>query len=274
MFQKNKSKIKKIVITSVFIAILFCLNGALADTSYSTNYQIIYDSIGSGGDLSSSSSYKDDSSVGSFGGEAYGDSFLINSGYQKTENQVYTISIASSGDASLGNIDGFNGGSASADISWTVITDNPSGYKVSISKDHLLNIDGGGIKKEFSDLISDQSTTPPSYSWPSPFPENTAHFGFSLNSLGSGVSAYQRYLHANTNPFDCNSGGGIWTSLSCWDTIPDITPMDIFYKNSSSGGVGTVTSIKVKAQVGETTSGSYMKAGVYETVITATVSML
>jgi len=266
----------KIYILCLVLSLFALANSSrtLAYVSATPNYTIMSDSVGSTGDFGSSTNFStQDTSGGGASGMSYSTNFNINSGYQQMDAN-YSVSISSSSPTvNLGSIDGFAGGAASTSATWTIITDNPAGYKLSINKDHLFNIDGGGTKKEFDDLVSNPSLAVPYYSWPA-IVENTAKFGFSIETLGSGNTAYQRYLHSASSPYDCNSYGGSWTTLNCWDTIPSTTPVDILSRSSSTDQSGVLSVIKIKAEIGTPTAGSFMQTGQYQSGITATVTML
>lgn len=177
------------------------------------------------------------------------------------------ISItANSTPVSLGSIDGFNGGSATVDASWTVKTNNKNGYKLEINKNHLFWVDpSGGTDKEFDDYISSGS---PTYDWS--VANDERKFGFAVKTLPSGATADARYLNDGSG---CNTGS-TFTSEKCWDTLPDTTPRQIVTKSTKTSSSGDATAISLQAQIGVPVSGSYLESGSYTTTITATATVL
>lgn len=168
---------------------------------------------------------------------------------------------------SLGSIDGFNGGSGSVDASWTVKTNNKNGYKLELSKNHLLWIDpAGGAGKQFNDYISSGD---PTYDWS--VANDEVKFGFAIKTLPSGATAAQRYLNDGV---DCNQVAGSFTTVKCWDTVPDTTPIQIASKSAKTTGAGDTTTINLQAQIGTPVSGNYLESDSYTTTVTATATVL
>lgn len=171
------------------------------------------------------------------------------------------ITISSPTDVTLTSIPGMTGGSStSSAIAWTVITNDTSGYSLTLKKGGLLNTGGGGTSKEIADYTEAVSGTP-DYSWGAVGSGNE-EFGFAPSS---GSDFVQKFKNSGSS---CNQAAGTITDGYCWLDIPTTpTTESIASKSSATGGSGSATAIKVKTEVG---SGNYLEEGTYTTTLTAT----
>ncbi len=171
------------------------------------------------------------------------------------------ITISSPSDVTLTSIPGMTGGSStSSAIAWTVITNDTSGYSLTLKKGGLMSTGGGGASKEIADYTEAVSGTP-DYSWGSVGAGNE-EFGFAPSS---GSDFVQKFKNSGSS---CNQAAGTITDGYCWLDIPTTpTTESIASSSSTTGGSGSETAIKVKTEVG---SSNYLEEGTYTTTLTAT----
>ena len=106
-----------------------------AQARQSDNYQILFDSVDSGGGLGTSTGYTLESSIGEQAtGDSTSTSYTLAAGYQQADTVIGggSISISAPSDVSLSSISGLAGGTSKGTASWTVTTDNSSGYVLTI----------------------------------------------------------------------------------------------------------------------------------------------
>jgi hypothetical protein len=234
------------------ILIFSSLHVSFAQIRQSTNYQIQSDSINFSGGLSSSTNYVLQSTAGEVGtGLSQSDSYALRAGYQQM-HEVY-IAISSVADITLSpSIPGVTGGFSSASTTFTVTTDSPSGYALTIESSATPAMSKG------VDVINDYT---PSGANPD-FNFNTdatdTHFGFSPD----GVDVVQRF---KDNGALCN-GGTLTTSGTCWDGL-STTPETIASDTNSNHPSGATTTLLFRVGVG---SSVVQPEGVYAATTTIT----
>ncbi|MFA6437587.1 MAG: hypothetical protein WC242_05260 [Candidatus Paceibacterota bacterium] len=254
--QKNKKfKIKKFPIIVLIVNILLIVVNVKTSAMSSSNYKIQNDSINTGGlDTATSLNYQIKDTVGEVAtGNSTSTSYKIYAGYRQMEAD-YTISISGGGTATLTpSIGGVTGGTATATTSFTVITDNPVGYALSVKADTNPALKSGSYS--FADYAP-ASTSTPDYNWL--ISSSDSEFGFSPE----GTDINQKFKDDGES---CNTGGSdnpdkCWYGLS----ISDESISNLGIANNPSG---TQTIIRLKAESG---SAHIQEAGNYTATITAT----
>jgi hypothetical protein len=135
--------------------LLFSLLGvSFAQVRSSSNYQIQSDSINIGGGYSSSTNYQQESTFGEVAtGRSTSTSYSLRAGYQQMQ-EVF-ISLAGAEDLVMDTaLGGLTGGTSNASGTYTVVTDSPSGYQLTIEaqnspamqkgSDSIADYDDGG----------------------------------------------------------------------------------------------------------------------------------
>ena len=224
---------------------------ALAFVASSTNYVLERDSINAAGVFSSSLSFQLEDTVGEAGtGRPTSSSYILEAGYQQSD--VPTIGISAPDDVTLLPEIPQAGGSASGSASWTVTTDNATGYTLSISASAnpaLRQADGSSFAN-----YTPAGAPLPDYSWSVEL--SKAEFGFSPD--GSDVDSNYK-----DNGSVCGSGSD--NSGVCWDSIA--TSNKTIAIGSVAVTTGVSTSVVFRAQA---TVGSSPAPGAYSAVVTLT----
>lgn len=223
----------------------------------SGSYQIIFDSLNSGGGLSDSASYSLESTVGEQAtGDSAGTDYSLRAGYQQAFDET-TISISSPADPSLGSVSGFTGGETSTTATWTITTDSPAGYAayVRATSSPALRGPGGASFDDYSPSGADPDFT-------FAYSSTEAVFGFSPE----GAHVVSRFRDDGAS---CNAGTGE-TSDRCYDgfTTTDALVASHGAHNSPSG---TDLTLRLRAAVG---SGKMQDSGNYAATVVVTAFAL
>ncbi len=227
---------------------------AYAQIRQSTNYQIISDSLNSGGGLSESANFKTESTLGEQAtGDSSSASYTVHAGYQQLDSASSSISISSGSDVTLASISGLVGGTSSATTSWTVITDNSAGYTLTIeaTSSPALRANGGAF---FQDYVP--ATANPDYA----FSVNSASSTFAFSSEGAHIPA-----RFKDNGSACNTGSGN-TPDTCYVGL-STTPQIIAESQSANAPGGTDTIGRFTAGIG---ASKIQDSGVYRATIIVT----
>lgn len=251
----RKLKNKRFLIIALGVSILIIGITVRAHAMSSSNYKIQNDSINNGGiDLATSTNYRIKDTVGEVAtGNSTSTSYNLYSGYRQMEAD-YSVSISGGGVAALTpSIGGVTGGTATATTSFTVITDNPEGYDLSVKTDTNPALKSGLYS--FADYAPASAGTP-DYEWL--ISSSDSEFGFSPE----GADIKQKYKDDGGS---CNAGGSdnpdkCWYGLSTSDE-------SISNSGAANNPSGTQTTIKLKAESG---SAHIQEAGAYTATITAT----
>ena len=242
---------KLLKLTIFFAAFSFFGAQALAFVASSSNYVLERDSLNLGGLFSDSASYGLEDTAGEAGtGFLTSSSYNLEAGYQQSD--VPTIGITSPDDVTLLPEIPQAGGNASGSTSWTVTTDNATGYTLSISASTnpaLQASDGSNFSN-----YTPAGAPLPDYSWSVEL--SKAEFGFSPD--GSDVDSNYK-----DNGSVCGSGSD--NSGVCWDSIA--TSNKTIAIGSVAVTTGVSTSVVFRAQA---TVGSSPAPGAYSAVVTLT----
>lgn len=227
-----------------------------AQARESDNYQILFDSLDSGGGLGTSSNYILESSVGE---QASGDStstnFTITAGYQQADTNIGggSISISAPSNVALASISGLTGGVSKDTAVWTVTTDNSSGYTLTIeaTSTPAFRAASGASFGDYDPVTSDPDFT---------FAVDAASSTFGFSPEGSHI--VNRFKDNGSTL--CNTGSSD-TPDRCYDGL-STTPATIASSNTANNPSGTATTIRFGAGIG---SSKIQDSGAY----TATIIM-
>ena len=245
---------KKAIILS--LVMLWCYS--LTVSAYvmdSSNYRMEKDSINIGGtEDSTSSNYQLRDTMGEVGtGQLESANYLLQAGYRQMD-EVY-LSISTPGPITLApNIGGVTGGSATGNGTWTVKTDSPAGYYLSIRATSSPAMQSSSAS--FADYTPASAGTP-DYSWN--ILSADSEFGFSPYNASSQIAKYKN------NDSDCNAGSNI-TDEKCWYGLATVDEQ-IANKASRTDIVGEETKINFKAEVN---TSALQTAGTYTATVVVT----
>lgn len=236
----------------VFWAVLFA--PVLAQEMSSANYKIKADLINLGGNLSTTSNYQLNDTVGEVAtGHSSTVSYDLYAGYQQM-HEVY-ISISASATVTMSpNIDGTSGGESNGTAIVSVITDSYSGYslKVKASASPAL-VSGANSFADYTIAVLGV----PDYAWS--VLANASEFGYTVES--SDISQLFK-----DNGSSCNSVGGSDTASTCWFKFSTID-QEIANSSLANHPAGKDTTIRLKAESG---ASNTQAAGNYQATITFT----
>jgi len=229
----------------LMVALAGSTRGAWAAVASSTNYRLQADSLNFGGRLSASANYSLEDIAGEIGtGNATSTSYASLAGFQQMLSSIIAITVPT--DATLSAIAGT--GASDGSVAWTVTTDDPAGYTLSIKASSNPALASGG--NSFSDYAP--SGAVPDYDWT--VAASASAFGFSPE----GADIASRYLNSGST---CGAGATD-TADRCWDGF-STTDRTIAQSSTSNTPSGVATTVKLKAEVGSSktqTVGSYAAA--------------
>jgi hypothetical protein len=232
--------------------------GLLAYTASSSNYLLNSDSINSGGNsYSTSTTYQIGDTVGEIGtGTSSSATYSLSAGFWTTGSSSW-ISLSSSGNVSLGALNGLLGGTATGSAAYVVTTNNTAGYQLI-------------VQALTSPALRSPQSSIPDYSPGTSNPDFTftissstdARFGFSPE----GTDIVQRY---KDNGSSCNVGSSD-TADACWDGFATTTQA-VAQSASANDPNGATTTIQYEVKLGagrlQPSSASY-SANVIITALT------
>jgi hypothetical protein len=244
---------------SVLLAFTFMIFGASSALAYvasSTNYRIQFDSVNTGGTLSTSTNYRIEDTVGEVGtGVSTSTSYNLRAGYQQMNET--SITITSPSDVTLSpSIPGISGGTANGSAVWTVTTDNAAGYQ--------LTIQGSTSPVLKSATASFADYTPAGAVPDYVFSIATADSEFGFSPEGSDI-----VTRFKDNGSACNTGSGD-TSDRCWDAL-STSSQNISQSATSNHPSGVATTVKFRAESG---ASHLQEEGTYTATVTVTTVSL
>ncbi len=229
----------------------------------SGNYRIQSDSLNIGGTRQTSDNYISRDTIGEIAtGPSQSSSYKLYAGYQEMQ-EVY-LSVSSPADAtmsaSIPGITGNPGQPTTADVTWTVKTDNAAGFTMSIvaSSDPAMRMDNTWT---FSDYTVAAGTTP-DYSWATPS-VSVAEFGYSVYPA-SPTSTVSKFLDNGSSICGTGSTNGVDT---CWYPLATIG-LTIINRSTRTSSAGEADTVKFKAQ----SNAKFLKQGWYGATITVTIA--
>lgn len=252
MYAKNLifSLFQSLVVTILMFAML---GVTFAQVRTSTNYQLQSDSINVGGGLSTSTSYTQESTVGEVAtGPSDSSTYSLRAGYQQMQ-EVF-LSLASTGDVIMSpDLPGLTGGTSNGSTTFTVITDSPSGYRLTIESGNNPAMQSG------ANTIADYNEgADPDFTFTTG--SSDAHFGFTPE----GVDIVQAFRDDGGT---CNVSTGD-SNLACWAGL-STTAIVIAEGSGVYNSSGATTTIHFRVGIG---SGAGVTSGVY--IATTTVTAL
>lgn len=246
--------------TSAFVVFAVALIGgvpfAQAYVASSSNYVIQSDSINTGGGLSTSTSYRAESTIGESGvGTSSSPTYQLKGGYQQMQETYLAIS-APGNVTMLPNIPAVGGGIANGSTAWTVTTDDPAGY--------TMNIVASGAPALQSGINSFADYVPAGASPDFTFTTAAAAANFGFSPEGSDI--VQKY---KDNGAVCNAGA-LDSGSICWSPL-STTSNTIVTRTTPNHPSGTATTIRFRAASG---ASNVQPGGAYTATATLTVIAL
>lgn len=243
----------------LLFALLLFAGYTLRVTAYvasSTNYRIGVDSINIGGILSTSTNYKIEDTAGEIAtGLSTSTSYKIKAGYQQMQETA--ISITSPDNVAMSpDLGGVTGGASSGSAVWTVTTDSPAGYFLTVKASTTPALKSGS--NSFADYTLAGAN--PDYTWS--VVSSDSEFGFSPE----GNDIVQKY---KDNGSLCNAGLND-TADKCWSFF-STTAETISSASSGNHPNGTAITIKMQAESG---SSHLQPEGAYTATVTVTATAL
>lgn len=240
----SKSKYSAFFSFFIIFSILCPWNNIIAETMGSPTYKIQSDTVNIGGSDSSSTSYNLSDTLGETGtGDSSSSNYNMHAGFWQMQNSY--LAISSPSDLTLSSIGGISNQASEGTMSWTVTTDNPAGYTMSISS--TTNPALKSAYDSFSDYIP--ASSDPDFDFNN-LPTDSS-FGFSPE----GTEASDRF---KDNGSICGVGSNE-TQGKCWDGL-SVTPKVMAGSSSPNHPTGSVVSARLRAETGTDhiqTSGDY-----------------
>jgi len=232
----------------------------------SSNYRIIFDSLNTGGeDLSSTSNYSLQDTIGEIAtGLSTTSLYKLFAGYRQAEISEISLTCSSSV-TGLSPINGITGGTSNGSFSCNAVTNNSSGYNMTLKKNALLchSTLGCGTDKQFDDYST--TSDPLDYNWANT-PAGAEYWGFNVSSSSYPTAVTQRFKDNGTA---CNTGSNV-TDGRCWTRIPTTpTTETVVNRSSATNPSGDNTYFGIRIQAG---SSNALNSGTYTTTIVVTVS--
>lgn len=238
--------------TTLLVAVL--LQVGSAQVMGSNNYKMQSDSINAGGGLSNSATYRLEDTAGEIAtGNSTSTSFNLKAGYQQMQ-EVF-LSLSAMADVNLApNLGGVSGGTSTGSTTFTVITDNPAGYTVTINASTSPAMQSGS--NSIADYVPAGGV--PDFLFTTDPTE--AHLAYSPE----GVDVALRFQDAGSV---CGVAGSD-TLNRCFDGL-STTPVEIVRRTSSNHPAGATTSVRFTVGIGGNIN---VPEGVY--VATTTITAL
>jgi len=240
------------ILTFITLVLMASILFVSAQTRTSPNYQLQSDSINVGGGLSNSTSYSVESTAGEIAtGLSDSSTYSLRAGYQQM--QEIFISLAGGADVVMSPaLPGITGGEANGSSTFTVITDSPAGYNLTIQAANdpaMQRGDGPSINN-----YTPTSTADFTFS----IPAASAEFGFTPE----GADVVAAFLDNGTT---CGVGTTD-TAFACWAPILDTTT-EIARSTGANQPDGATTSVLYRVGI---TNGAVVPEGQYTATTTVT----
>lgn len=238
--------------TVLVVCLVLSQSSVFAQVRSSSNYQLESDSINVGGGLSDSTNFGLETTAGEVAtGRSASTNFSLQAGYQQLDSVF--ISLSGTGDITMSSaLPGLTGGVSNGSTTFTVITDSPTGYEVTLQSSEapaMQNATGGTIANYNNGDIADFAFTTPATS---------AVFGFSPE----GVDVADTFLD---NTVTCGVGSSD-TADACWAGA-STTPVTIVESGSPNQPTGATSTLLFRVDL---TNGANIETGVYTATATLT----
>lgn len=175
-----------------------------------------------------------------------------------TQSVTSEVSLSSPADVTMSpGILGMTGGSATGSATWTVKTNDTSGFNLKIKSDAANCLRNGS---DHFDDYTEASAGVPDYSW---IATTISGFGYTVETAtpGDTVAAFR------DNGTACNTGA-LNTADKCWDGL-STTDATIVSRNSITSSSGEAETVKFKSELA---SGQFLPEGNYVATITVTAT--
>lgn len=235
-----------LVITSIHI-----VNGAVMQSG---SYKIDTDSLNFGGGRSASGSYTNESTEGEIAtGNSTSTNYKMSAGFQQYESSV--LSVTGAPDVTMSPaIGGITGGSSTGSTFFSVTTDNPAGYTVS-------------IKASNSPAMQAPTDTIANYGASIASPDfNFTAASAAESKFGFTVEGADIVNNFKDNGSACNTGAAD-TADKCWAGITT-SNQTIVNTTSPNYPTGTATTLKFRVEAG---SARKQDSGTYVATTTLTI---
>lgn len=233
----NYQTSKKIAAVFLASAVLFTGYSAYAYVASSTNYRIQSDSLNVGGVRQTSSNYISEDTIGEIAtGLSASDLYRLKAGYQQMQ-EIYIAITAASDVVMSPAIPGISGGIGNGQTSWTVTTDDPAGYSLSIKASSSPALVFGSYS--FADYVPGGDPAP-DFDWS--VGASASEFGFTPE--GSHINVKFKDDGVDT----CNTGSTD-TADACWYYL-STSSENIAGSSSGNHPSGTLTTVKFRAESG------------------------
>ncbi|MEK7641508.1 MAG: hypothetical protein AAB365_00775 [Patescibacteria group bacterium] len=238
----------------VVLAAVYSSPYAAGQTMTSGSYKIQSDSVNFGGARSSSATYTIEDTAGEVAtGISSSTNYQVKAGYQQMQ-ETY-IALAPAADVAMSPaIGGITGGISNGSTGFTVTTDNPAGYTVTIKASSTPAMQSP------LDTVADHSAGAANPSFGFTVPVTASAFAFTPE--GTDIASTFKDDGAS-----CNTGSGD-TSFACWAGL-STAPQTIVSRTSANHPSGTLTTINFQVRSG---SEHVLVAGIY--VATTTITAL
>jgi len=247
----------KAIFFTIVIFLFISTVSVYAYVASSTNYRIQVDSINIGGILSTSSNYRVEDTLGEIAtGESSSASYKLKAGYQQMLETYLAISLPDDVTMSPAIL-GLTGGVSNGSATWTVITDDPAGYSLSIKASTTPALKNNDAS--FADYTP--SGSDPDYEWS--VNSTDSEFGFTVE----GEDIVNKF---RDNGNICNAGNND-TPDKCWYYLSSINPETIAQGFSANHPYGVSTTVKFRAESG---NSHLQLEGIYTATTTVTVLAL
>lgn len=249
--KKNKSQTFA-VFFAAFVMVFFTSSLTRAQMSSSV-YKIQSDSVNFGGVQSTSTSYGVEDTFGEIAtGLSSSAQYAMSAGYQAMQETFISVTPPSNVTLSPA-IGGLSGGTANGDTNFTVITDNPAGYSVTLAASSSPALSSAG--DSFADYVPAGAVPDLAFS------NASTNSSFAFTVEGSDIDS--RYLD---NGSACGIGSADLAD-ACWDGL-STSNRTIVSRASGNHPNGSVTTLKFRAESG---SSHVQQSGLYVATTTVTV---
>jgi hypothetical protein len=227
----------------------------IAQVMHSGSYKIQSDSINAGGSTAESTNYSLEDTAGEVGsGESQSGSYGLHAGYWQMQETYLAISTPT--DLSLGSLSGITGVGSEGTADWTVTTDSPAGYEMTIqsatSPALISPLDS------FADYLPHSAV-----------PDYDFLIGPSQSAFGFSPEGPDVVARFKDNGTVCGSGT-LETTGKCWDGL-STAPQTIVSRTSGNHPLGSTTTVRFRAENGV---NHIQTSGNYSADITVTVTAL
>ena len=188
-----------------------------------------------------------------------------------TQDVSVEISISSPSNVTMSaSIPGMTGGLATGSATWTVVTNNNTGFILKLASSTNPALAGATQGDSFADYTETVADTP-DYDWT--VAESDAEFGYTVEPA-TAADTVQAFLNAAGPAAPCNTVGGIETADKCWLDFA-AAGLNVINRSSETTVSGEAEVIKFKAELNgpATDADGFLIEDSYTATITATATI-